>query len=91
MEAWCSKVRNMKDDSEDSYLTHKIVLKLFDELRDMKRYLNRERLGKFKNQMGPDYDRWVFELETDAKLPEDTLTAILRDEEFWELTWAALA
>ena len=41
--------------------------------------------------MGPDYERWVFELETDYKFPEDTLQAILRDEDFWTLTWTALA
>ena len=91
MEAWYSKIRNMKDDSEDPYLTHKIVLRLFDDLRDIKRYLNKDRLGKFRNQMGPDYDRWVVELESDYKFPEDTLQAILRDEEFWDLTWSALA
>ena len=91
MEAWYSHVRDMKDDSEDPYLTHKIVLRLFDDLRDMKRYLKKERLGKFKNQMGPDYERWVHELEMDYKFPEDTLAEILRDETFWELTWAALA
>ena len=91
MEAWYSKIRNMKDDSEDPYLTHKIVLRLFDDLRDIKRYLNKDRLGKFRNQMGPDYDRWVVELESDYKFPEDTLQVILRDEEFWDLTWSALA
>lgn len=91
MDAWYSVVRQLKDESEDPYLTHKILLKIFDELRDIKRFLNRERLTKFKNQTGPDYDRWVHELETDAKFPEDTLTAILRDEDFWTLTWAALA
>jgi hypothetical protein len=89
MDAWYSKVRQLKDESEDPYLTHKIVLKLFDDLRDIKRFLNKERLGKFKNQMGPDYERWTLELE--PSFPEDTLNAILRDDEFWTLTWAALA
>ena len=89
MEAWYSKVRQLKDESEDPYLTHKIILKLFDDLRDIKRFLNKDRLGKFKNQMGSDYERCMLELE--SSFPEDTLNAILRDDEFWTLTWAALA
>ena len=38
MDAWYSAVRQLKDESEDPYLTHKILLKIFDELRDIKRF-----------------------------------------------------
>ena len=80
MEEWYRLVRNLKDDSEDSYLTQQFIYQVF---RDLKRKNIKEKV-KFKSRMGPEFEHWVSTLE--QEFPTDLIVEILNDDEFWELT-----
>jgi hypothetical protein len=80
MEEWYRMVRNLKDDSEDSYLTQQFIYQVF---RDLKRKNIKEKV-KFKSRMGPEFEQWTSTLE--QEFSRDLIVEILNDDEFWELT-----
>ena len=80
MQAWYSKVRQMKDESESAYTTELAVKKMF---YDLKRLRIKDK-GKFKQRMGPDFESWIASLN--ERFPSSTVSAIISDDEFWELT-----
>lgn len=80
MEAWYTKVREMKDESENTYLTKRFTDKVFYDLKHMR---IREK-GKFKQRMGPEFENWVAGLA--SQYSNELINAILGDDEFWNLT-----
>jgi hypothetical protein len=80
MDAWYIKVRQMKDESENTYLTKKFTDKVFYDLSHMR---IREK-GKFKNRMGPEFEHWVAGLATEYS--NELINSILGDDDFWNLT-----
>jgi hypothetical protein len=80
MEAWYTKVRDMKTESEIPYSTQRVVYKIF---HDLSRIRIRDK-GKFKNRMGPEFENWVTGLANEYD--DDLINAILGDDEFWNLT-----
>jgi hypothetical protein len=80
MEKWYKKVRDMKDESEDSYLTQMITHEIYRDLWQMRI----KDKGKFKNRMGPEFESWTESLS--HSYPKTALIAILNDDEFWALT-----
>jgi len=82
MEAWYTKVRLLKDESEAPYVTEKVCHKIF---YDLKRSKIREK-GKFKNRMGPEFETWVSSLSQRFEDYPQLINAIVSDDEFWEAT-----
>ncbi len=80
MEEWYSKVRQLKDESEQPYFTEQFCQRVYHDLRRMK---VRDK-GKFKQRMGPEFDNWVARLHEDYN-PELS-KEILNDDDFWLLT-----
>lgn len=80
MEEWYKIVRTLQDESEKPYLTQQFVKQVFRELKNRKV----KDKGKFKNRMGPEFEKWVADLTTDY--PVDLVTEIINDDEFWETT-----
>lgn len=80
MDAWYTKVRQMKDESENTYLTKKFTDKVFYDLSHMR---IREK-GKFKNRMGPEFENWVAGLA--SQYSNELINSILGDDDFWNLT-----
>ena len=80
MQAWYSKVRQLKDESESPYGTELCVKKMF---HDLKRLRVKDK-GKFKQRMGPEFEGWVASLT--ERFPSSMISAIISDDEFWELT-----
>lgn len=77
MEEWYKIVRNLKDESEDSYLTQQFVNQVYHELR-VKRIKDK---GKFVQRMGPEFDNWVMQIS--SKFPLGMVTEIINDDVFW--------
>ena len=77
MEEWYRIVRNLKDESEDSYLTQQFVNKVYHELRT-KRIKDK---GKFRQRMGPEFDEWT--LNISQKFPVEMVMEIINDDIFW--------
>ena len=80
MEEWYKKVRDLKNESEVPYLTERFAQKVYHDLR---RYRIRDK-GKFKQRMGPEFEVWVASLK--PRFPSDMISAIISDDEFWDLT-----
>lgn len=80
MEQWYIKVRDMKSESEDTYITKRFADKVFHDLTRMR---IRDK-GKFKNRMGPEFENWVAGLANEYS--GDFINEILGDDEFWNLT-----
>lgn len=74
---WYDMVGNFKDDSEDPYMTQQFVFELF---RDLKQAKIKEK-GKFKNRMGPEFEKWTKHLE--ESYPKQMIVEILNDDDFW--------
>jgi len=77
MDKWYTIVGNMRDESEDSYMTQQFTHQLYRELRTAKI----KDKGKFKNRMGPEFEQWYYHLAD--IYPIDFITEILNDDEFW--------
>lgn len=77
MEKWHSIVGNMKDESEDSYKTQQFAHKMY---RDLRRAKLKDK-GKFKNRMGPEFERWASQLV--EEFGRDFVQEIINDDEFW--------
>jgi hypothetical protein len=80
MEEWYSKVRRLKDESEDKNKTEQFVTKVFHDLSRMK---IKEKV-KFKQRMGPEFENWV--LHFGESYSSEFISEILGDDEFWDLT-----
>lgn len=80
MEEWYTKVRDMKNESENTYMTKRFTDKVF---HDLARIRIREK-GKFKNRMGPEFENWVAGLANEYD--GDFINIVLGDDEFWNLT-----
>lgn len=80
MEEWYTKVREMKNESENTYMTKRFTDKVFYDLS----HIRIRDKGKFKNRMGPEFESWVAGLATEYG--GDFINAILGDDEFWNLT-----
>ena len=80
MEAWYSKIRSMKDESENTYLTKRFADKVFHDLT----HIRIRDKGKFKQRTGTEFQTWIEGLtrEYNAEL----INAIISDDEFWNLT-----
>jgi hypothetical protein len=77
MERWYELVGNLRDDSEDSYKTQQFTYQVFRELKTAKI----KEKGKFKNRMGPEFERWAEKLA--EEYPKALVLEILQDDEFW--------
>jgi hypothetical protein len=77
MDKWYEIVGNMRDESEDSYMTQQFTYQVYRELRSAKI----KNKGKFKNRMGPEFEQWSSKLA--IEYPPDLVTEILSDDEFW--------
>ena len=80
MEAWYQIVRNMKDESEDPYMTQQITHRIHRDIRTR----NIKERTKFKERMGVEYNKWVAILC--QQYPTDLVNEIIYDEVFWEAT-----
>jgi hypothetical protein len=77
MDKWYEIVGNLRDDSEDSYMTQQFVYQVYRELVSSKI----KDKGKFRNRMGPEFEQWSGHLSTEY--PESLVIEILNDDEFW--------
>lgn len=77
MEKWYEIVGNMRDESEDSYMTQQFTHQVYRELVTAK---IKDR-GKFKNRMGPEFEQWSARLS--IEYPAGLVIEILNDDEFW--------
>jgi len=82
MEAWYSKVRDLKDESERPYITETFCNRVF---HDLKRSKIREK-NKFKERTGTEFESWSLKLEDE--FPSPVVREILADDKFWDLTLA---
>jgi len=80
MEAWYTKVHELKDESESSYITQQITHRIFYDLKRMKV----KDKGKFRQRIGPEFDGWVSNLS--EVFPSSAVSEIIADDEFWNLT-----
>ena len=80
MEEWYTKVRDMKTESEDTYMTKRFTDKVF---HDLARLRIRDR-GKFKERTGSEFENWVAGLATEYD--GDFINIILGDDDFCNLT-----
>jgi hypothetical protein len=80
MEEWYTKVRDMKTESEDTYMTKRFTDKVFHDLSKMR---IRDK-GKFKERTGSEFENWVAGLATEYA--GEFINIILGDDEFWNLT-----
>jgi hypothetical protein len=74
---WYEMVGNLKDDSEDPYMTQQFIFRVFRELRRAKI----KEKGKFKNRTGSEFEQWVKLLE--ETYPKEMVAEILNDDDFW--------
>jgi hypothetical protein len=77
MDAWYEIVGNLRDESEDSYMTQQFAYQVHRELSSAKI----KDKGKFKNRMGPEFEQWSARLATEY--PEGLVIEILNDDVFW--------
>jgi hypothetical protein len=77
MEKWYEIIGNMRDESEDSYMTQQFTYQVYRELVSAKI----KDKGKFKNRMGPEFEQWTTRLVTEY--PQGLVIEILNDDEFW--------
>ena len=77
MDKWYTIVGNMRDESEDQYMTQQFTYQVYRELRSAKI----KDKGKFKNRMGPEFEQWSSRLTN--MYTQDLVTEILSDDEFW--------
>ncbi len=79
MEAWYSKVRRLKDESEDKGMTESFCHRVF---LDLKRSRIREK-NKFRERTGTEFESWTLALEDE--FPREVVREILGDDEFWDM------
>ena len=84
MEEWNKKVRELKDESENPYMTQQFVENIFQQLVPRNKLLKIKKKDKFSQRLGPEFDLWAETLE--EKFPKALVRAILNDDEFWKLT-----
>lgn len=77
MDKWHAIVGNMRDESEDSYKTQQFTYRIYRDLRSSKI----KEKGKFKNRMGPEFERWVSQLV--EEFGSGIVQEIINDDEFW--------
>ena len=80
MQAWYSKVRNLKDDSEKARQTEDICNDIFH-------YLRRNKIKektKFKQRTGGEYNTFIGRMA--ETYPASSVETIVQDDEFWNLT-----
>lgn len=77
MDVWYSIVRTLEDESEDPYATQQFVFEVFRQLKGARI----KEKQKFKNRMGPEFERWSSDLL--QSFPEPLVTEILHDDDFW--------
>jgi len=77
MDKWYEIVGNLKDESEDSYMTQQFTHQVYRELTISKI----KDKGKFRNRMGPEFEQWSARLATEY--PQALVIEILNDDEFW--------
>lgn len=87
MEEWNKKVREMKDESENSYITQQFANTIFQQLVPRNRRLKIKNKDKFNQRLGPEFDLWAEHLE--EAFPKTLVRAMLNDDEFWKLTLEA--
>jgi hypothetical protein len=84
MEEWNKKVRELKDESENPYMTQQFVETIFQQLIPRNKLLKIKNKDKFSQRLGPEFDLWTEGLE--EKFPKALVRAILNDDDFWKLT-----
>ena len=77
METWYEIVGNLKDESEDSFVTQLFCYQVYQELSSAKI----KEKGKFKNRMGPEFEQWSLHLR--ETYPNAIIIEILNDDDFW--------
>lgn len=77
MDKWHEIVGNLRDESENSYMTQQFTYQVYRELVSSKI----KDKGKFRNRMGPEFEQWSGRLATEY--PESLVIEILNDDEFW--------
>ena len=82
MEAWYSKVRRLKDESERPGMTEAFCHRVF---LDLKRSRVREK-NKFRERTGTEFETWTLSLEDE--FPREVVREILGDDEFWDMLLA---
>jgi hypothetical protein len=80
MEEWYQLVRNLKDESEDPYMTQMFVYQVY---RDLNRKKIKEKV-KFRDRMGPEFDAFTAKLS--QEYPEPLVVEIISDDDFWRKT-----
>jgi hypothetical protein len=84
MEEWNKKVREMKDESENPYMTQQFAEAIFQQLIPRNKLLRIKNKDKFNQRLGPEFDLWAETLE--EKFPKPLVRAMLNDDDFWKLT-----
>jgi hypothetical protein len=77
MEEWHRIVRNLKDESEDAYITQNFCFRIF---HDLKRAKIRDK-KKFRERTGSEFTTWSYGLE--LEFPKTLVMEILNDDDFW--------
>ena len=80
MEDWYRIVRNLKDESENPYMTQNFVYDVYHDLKDRKV----KDKGKFRQRMGPEFDHWVAGMS--MKYPPNLVIEVINDDTFWNQT-----
>jgi len=84
MEEWNKKLREIKDESENSYMTQQFAETIFQQLIPRNKLLKIKNRDKFNQRLGPEFDLWAENLE--EKFLKPHVRARLNDDEFWKLT-----
>jgi hypothetical protein len=77
MDRWYEIVGNLRDESENSYMTQQFTHQVYRELVSAKI----KDKGKFRNRMGPEFEQWSARLS--MEYPEELVIEILNDDVFW--------
>jgi hypothetical protein len=85
MDAWYTLVRNMKDESSNSYKLEHFLKRIF---HDLSRKKIKEKV-KFRNRMGPEFTAWSSGLE--EEFSKSMVVEVLNDDIFWEATLGLVA
>jgi hypothetical protein len=84
MEEWNKKLRELKDESENPYITQQFAETIFQQLIPRNKLLKIKNKDKFNQRLGPEFDLWTEHLE--EKFPKVLVRAMLNDDDFWKLT-----
>lgn len=84
MEEWNKKLRQLKDESENPYITQQFAETIFQQLIPRNKLLKIKNKDKFSQRVGPEFELWAEQME--EKFPKPLVRAMLNDDEFWKLT-----